>query len=100
MRVGPVYRLSAPPTKPEPSGREPAWRPRVDSLDSLVARMDLTAITFTELRYVVAVADAGHCGRAASRCHVTQPKLRAGLVGVHVPSAARSVTSDASEARA
>jgi len=37
--------------------------------------MDLTAITLTELRYVVAVADTGHFGRAAEECHVTQPTL-------------------------
>lgn len=37
--------------------------------------MDLTAITLTELRYVVAVADTGHFDRAATACHVSQPTL-------------------------
>jgi LysR family hydrogen peroxide-inducible transcriptional activator len=37
--------------------------------------MDLTAITLTELRYIVAVADRGHFGQAASSCHVSQPTL-------------------------
>lgn len=31
--------------------------------------MDPTATTLTELRYVVAIADTGHVGAAASRCH-------------------------------
>lgn len=39
--------------------------------------MDLTAVTLTELRYVVAIAETGHFGRAADRCHVTQPTLSA-----------------------
>lgn len=37
--------------------------------------MDLTAITVTELRYIVAVDELGHFGRAADACHVTQPTL-------------------------
>jgi len=37
--------------------------------------MDLSAITLTELRYVVAVADSGHFGRAAAECHVSQAIL-------------------------
>ncbi|MCW5891063.1 MAG: LysR family transcriptional regulator [bacterium] len=39
--------------------------------------MDLTAVTLTELRYVVAIAETGHFGRAAAHCHVTQPTLSA-----------------------
>jgi hypothetical protein len=37
--------------------------------------MDLSAITLTQLRYVVTVADTGHLGRAASECHVSQLTL-------------------------
>ena len=37
--------------------------------------MDLSAITLTELRYVVAVADSGHFGRAAAECHVSRAIL-------------------------
>jgi LysR family hydrogen peroxide-inducible transcriptional activator len=37
--------------------------------------MDLTAITLTELRYLVALADTGHFGKAAAKCFVTQPTL-------------------------
>ena len=32
-------------------------------------------MTFTELRYVGAVADIGHFGRAAARCHASRPTL-------------------------
>ena len=31
------------------------------------------------LSYLVAVVDAGHFGRAAEACHVTQPTLSAGI---------------------
>ncbi|MDX1375565.1 MAG: LysR substrate-binding domain-containing protein [Burkholderiales bacterium] len=36
-------------------------------------------MTLTELRYIVAVADARHFGRAAERCHVSQPSLSASV---------------------
>lgn len=32
-------------------------------------------MTLTELRYIVALADEGHFGRAAALCHVSQPTL-------------------------
>jgi LysR family hydrogen peroxide-inducible transcriptional activator len=39
--------------------------------------IDVTAITLAELRYVVALAELRHFGRAAAACHVTQPTLSA-----------------------
>jgi len=36
-------------------------------------------MTLTELRYIVAVAQHGHFGRAAKACHVTQPTLSLGI---------------------
>jgi LysR family hydrogen peroxide-inducible transcriptional activator len=32
-------------------------------------------MTLQELRYLVALAEYGHFGRAAEACHVTQPTL-------------------------
>jgi LysR family hydrogen peroxide-inducible transcriptional activator len=32
-------------------------------------------MTLTELRYIVALAQEQHFGRAAERCHVSQPTL-------------------------
>lgn len=39
--------------------------------------IDISAVTLTELRYAVAVADHRHFGRAAAACFVTQPTLSA-----------------------
>lgn len=39
--------------------------------------IDITAVTLTELRYIVATADHRHFGRAARACSVTQPTLSA-----------------------
>lgn len=36
-------------------------------------------LSLTELRYFVALAEAGHFGRAAEACHVSQPTLSAGI---------------------
>jgi len=36
-------------------------------------------MTLTELRYIVAVAETRHFGRAAERCHVSQPSLSASV---------------------
>lgn len=36
-------------------------------------------MTLTELRYIVALAQARHFGRAAEQCHVSQPTLSVGV---------------------
>jgi LysR family hydrogen peroxide-inducible transcriptional activator len=41
--------------------------------------MGWAAMTLTELRYLVAIADLRHFGRAADRCNVTQPTLSSQL---------------------
>lgn len=37
--------------------------------------MNIAGLTLRDLQYVVAVADYGHFGRAATACHVSQPAL-------------------------
>jgi LysR family hydrogen peroxide-inducible transcriptional activator len=37
--------------------------------------MEATRMTLTELRYIVALHQTGHFGKAADRCHVSQPTL-------------------------
>ena len=36
-------------------------------------------MTLTELRYIVALAQAQHFGRAAEMCHISQPTLSVGV---------------------
>ena len=36
-------------------------------------------MTLTELRYLAALAEVRHFGRAAEKCHVSQPTLSAGI---------------------
>ena len=36
-------------------------------------------MTLTELRYIVALAQTRHFGRAAEQCHVSQPTLSVGV---------------------
>lgn len=41
--------------------------------------IDITAVTLSELRYAVALADLRHFGRAAAACNVAQPTLSAAI---------------------
>ncbi len=36
-------------------------------------------MTLTELRYIVVLAQEKHFGKAAERCHVSQPTLSVGI---------------------
>src|SRR5438067_2113196 len=40
-----------------------------------LAGANIPPMTLTELRYIVALAEEQHFGRAAERCHVSQPTL-------------------------
>ena len=57
----------------------------------------MKTMTLTELRYLVAVADLRHFGRAAERCNVTQPTLSSQLRkledGLGVPLVERTTRS-------
>lgn len=44
-----------------------------------MAPIDITAVTLAELRYVVALADLRHFGKAAAATNVTQPTLSAAI---------------------
>jgi LysR family hydrogen peroxide-inducible transcriptional activator len=46
---------------------------------AIVSTNDLAPMTLTELRYVVALAQERHFGRAAQKCFVTQPTLSLAL---------------------
>jgi len=54
-------------------------RPARASMARTVSHVDVTAITLAELRYVVALSEHRHFGRAAAACHITQPTLSAAL---------------------
>lgn len=41
--------------------------------------MQASGITLTELRYLAALAETRHFGRAAAKCHVSQPTLSMGI---------------------
>src|ERR1700686_1669426 len=56
----------------------------VQSIDFMVAidaiyRNSMTDLKLKDLRYLVAVADTRHFGRAAAKCFVSQPTLSAQL---------------------
>jgi len=56
----------------------------VQSIDLIITidtiyRFEMTDLKLKDLRYLVAVADARHFGRAAAKCFVSQPTLSAQL---------------------
>lgn len=65
--------------------RLPAWASFIQSIDCIISidalylEPALADLKLKDLRYLVAVADTRHFGRAAERCFVTQPTLSAQL---------------------
>jgi len=49
------------------------------AVDQIIVRTEWVRMTLTELRYIVMLARERHFGRAAEKCHVSQPTLSVAL---------------------
>jgi len=56
----------------------------------------IAALTLKQFRYLVALADTGHFGKAAERCGISQPSLSAQLQNLELALATRLVERDRS----